>query len=61
MIFIFGNGVKDIIKPYLTKDSIERVDFLLSIFGNPDFLRKASTVDTFASVAMVLAYYLQET
>lgn len=57
----FGNGVKALVKPYLSSSTLERINFLLSIFGSSKFLLSASKEASFDSVAMVLAYYLQET
>jgi hypothetical protein len=60
VVEVFGTGVKSIVKPYLSNSTLERIDFLLSIFSDAEFLLGASKENSFDSVAMVLAYYLQE-
>eukprot|EP01127_Copromyxa_protea_P007252 TRINITY_DN17173_c0_g1_i1.p1 TRINITY_DN17173_c0_g1~~TRINITY_DN17173_c0_g1_i1.p1 ORF type:complete len:222 (+),score=46.91 TRINITY_DN17173_c0_g1_i1:38-703(+) len=57
----FGGGVRSLVKPFLSTGSLDKIDFLLSIFGSEEFLMKASKVETFDSVAMVLSHYLLET
>jgi hypothetical protein len=57
----FSSGVVKVIKPFVTRHSIDRIESLLGYLANPNFLSNSFKLDEFQTIAMVLSSYLQNT
>lgn len=55
----FSAGVTKVIKPFVTKHSLDRMESLLAYLANPSFLVKSFSLAEFQTIAMVLSSYLQ--
>lgn len=57
---VFGNGVKSILEPHLSKGTMDKIDYLMQTLGSAKFLLQASKYPDFDKVAMVMAHYLDQ-
>eukprot|EP01121_Diplochlamys_sp_Union-15-3_P005538 TRINITY_DN15880_c0_g1_i1.p1 TRINITY_DN15880_c0_g1~~TRINITY_DN15880_c0_g1_i1.p1 ORF type:complete len:237 (+),score=44.52 TRINITY_DN15880_c0_g1_i1:103-711(+) len=59
LIVQFDTGLKSILKPHISENTVKRITTVTSYLGSIDFITKAVKYPEFDRVVYVLAYYLE--